>query len=92
MGSILIELIHYVVWIYTLAIIIRAFISWVQPNPYNPIVQILYRLTEPVLSPIRRVLLKSIPNMGFDFSPLVAIILLQIFERILIKILLHFPI
>ncbi len=85
----LVKLISFVVRIYTLIIIGRAVMSWVQPNPNNPIVQALYRFTEPVLSPIRRVLAKSIPSMGIDFSPIVAIILLQVFERILIRILLQ---
>ncbi len=92
MGSMLASLarlVSFVIRIYTFVIIVRAIISWVQPNPYNPIVQALHRLTEPVLSPIRRILLKSIPSMGFDFSPIVVIILLQVFERIVIRILLY---
>ena len=92
MGSMLASLarlVSFVIRVYTLVIIVRAIISWVQPNPYNPVVQTLYRLTEPVLSPIRKVLLRSIPSMGFDFSPIVAIIILQIFKRIVIRILLY---
>jgi len=67
--------------IYMWIIIIRAIISWVNPDPYNAIVQFLYRTTEPVLEPIRR----SLPVMfrlGIDFSPLIvifAIYFLQIF-------------
>ncbi len=65
--------------IYLFVIIARALISWVSPDPYNPIVQILYRLTEPVLAPIRY----RMPDMGgIDISPIVvmlAIILLQSF-------------
>lgn len=49
-------------------ILIRALISWVNPDPYNVIVQFLYRSTEPVLRPIRRIL----PPMGLDFSPIIA--------------------
>ncbi len=50
-------------------ILIRALISWVNPDPYNPIVQFLYRTTEPVLEPVRR----FIPLLGgVDISPLVA--------------------
>ena len=80
MGSIiyqLIGLISFGVRIYTFIIIARAIISWVQPNPYNPIVQLLYKLTEPVLFPIRRLLTKYMGNMGIDFSPLVALVLLN---------------
>jgi YggT family protein len=60
-------------------IIIRAILSWVNPDPYNPIVRFLHQITEPVLNPIRR----RLPFMGgVDISPIVvifAIIFLQIF-------------
>lgn len=49
-------------------ILIRALISWVNPDPNNTIVQFLYRATEPILMPIRRVL----PPMGIDVSPIIA--------------------
>lgn len=49
-------------------ILIRALLSWVSPDPSNPIVQFLYRMTEPVLEPIRRFL----PSMGIDISPIIA--------------------
>ena len=54
--------------LYYYVMLARVLMSWFNPNPYNPIVDAIYRLTEPVLSPIRRVL----PSMGgFDLSPLV---------------------
>lgn len=69
----------FVLDIYMWIIIARAVISWVNPDPYNPIVKFLYRATEPVLYRVRRVL----PNMGgLDLSPLLvllAIIFLQNF-------------
>ncbi|MDP8265761.1 MAG: YggT family protein [Candidatus Aceula meridiana] len=49
-------------------ILVRALISWVNPDPSNPIVQFLYRTTEPILQPIRRFL----PMMSIDLSPIVA--------------------
>lgn len=61
----------YALWFYMWIIIARALISWVNPDPWNPIVQFLDRATEPVLSPIRRWLGW---RMGIDFSPLVAIV------------------
>lgn len=68
-----------VLWIYMWVIIIRALISWVNPDPWNPVVQFLHRATEPVLQPIRRL----IPmNLGLDISPVIAILgiyFLQIF-------------
>jgi YggT family protein len=65
--------------IYMWIIIIRALISWVSPNPYNPIVQFLYRATEPVLWRVRRLL--PIGGIGIDFSPLI-VILVIIFLRL----------
>jgi len=66
--------------IYMWIIIIRALISWVNPDPYNPIVQFLYSATDPVLYRVRRWLPVSFG--GIDFSPIAviaAIYFLQIF-------------
>lgn len=66
--------------IYMWIIIARALISWVSPDPYNPIVRFLVSVTEPVLYFIRRKL--PISMGGFDFSPIIAILaiyFLQIF-------------
>ncbi len=72
-------IVGFVLTIYMWVIIIRALISWVSPDPNNPIMEILYRLTEPVLYPIRR----RMPDIGgLDLSPIVvfiAIIFLQSF-------------
>ena len=46
--------IDYALWAYMWAFIIRAVLSWVSPDPYNPIVRALYSVTEPVLSFLRR--------------------------------------
>ncbi len=54
---------------YMWVVIVSALISWVNPDPYNPIVRFLYTATEPVLRPIRR----RLPMTGIDFSPLVVI-------------------
>ena len=63
----------YTLTFYTWIIIARALISWVNPDPWNPIVQFLTRATEPVLAPIRRRLGWS---MGIDLSPLVVIVVI----------------
>lgn len=56
--------------VYYWLILIRALVSWVNPDPFNPIVQFLYAATEPILNPIRRLL----PAMAIDISPLIAFI------------------
>ena len=68
--------------IYSWIIIAAALISWVSPDPYNPFVQFLRRATEPVLRPIRRLL--SPYQAGLDFSPLVAILIIQFVERVIL--------
>ena len=69
--------------IYMWVIIIRALISWVNPDPYNPIVQILTKMTEPVLGPIR----KLVPpyKVGIDFSPLIAVLIIIFLQYAVIK-------
>ena len=64
----------------TIAIILRAILSWFSPRPTNRLAIILYRVTEPMLAPLRRI----IPRVGMvDFTPLVAIILLQLIVYLL---------
>jgi len=64
----------------TVAIIFRAILSWFSSRPTNILVVILFRITEPILAPLRRV----IPRFGtLDFSPLAAIVLLQLIANLL---------
>jgi YggT family protein len=65
--------------LYYYVILARVLISWFNPNPYNPIVDAIYRLTEPVLTPIRRILP---PMGGFDLSPLVVFFILMFLRKI----------
>ncbi|MCS6285589.1 MAG: hypothetical protein RL768_839 [Nitrospirota bacterium] len=67
----------YVLWLYMWIIIGRALISWVNPDPWNPIVQFLDRATEPVLAPIRRWMGW---RMGIDLSPIIAILILTFLQ------------
>ena len=62
--------------IYIWVLIAAAVISWVAPNPYNPVVRLLHRVTEPVLVPIRQ-LLPPWKTFGLDFSPMIIILLIQ---------------
>jgi YggT family protein len=68
--------------IYKWIIIIRALISWVNPDPYNPIVQALTRLTEPVLRPLRK--LAPPYKVGVDLSPLIAVLIIIFLDYALI--------
>lgn len=66
---------------YTWIIIIGALLTWVRPDPYNPIVQIIYRLTEPAYRLVRR-MMPTVFN-GLDIAPIVIILLLKLVEIIL---------
>jgi YggT family protein len=69
--------------IYMWVIIGRALISWVNPDPYNPIVTFLYRATEPVLAPIRRWI--PLRGMGIDISPIIVILVIYFLQMFLVK-------
>jgi len=76
------RLLDLVLDIYFFIVIGRAIISWVNPDPYNPIVRFLYQATEPVLRPIRRV----IPYMGgMDISPIIVILILKFGQWFVVK-------
>jgi YggT family protein len=85
MGSALISSIAVVVLgivsLYKWVIIISALLSWVRPDPYNPIVQMLNRLTEPAYSLVRR----FIPTVfgGMDLAPIIIIFILIFLETFL---------
>ena len=69
--------------IYSWVIIAAALITWVSPDPRNPIVQFLRRITEPVLEPVRR-LLPPWKTGGLDLSPLIVLIVIQFVQRVLL--------
>jgi YggT family protein len=73
----------YVLWAYMWIIIARVVISWVNADPYNPIVRFVYNATEPVLERVRRVL--PVFAGGLDLSPLVVWIAIIFLERFLIQ-------
>jgi YggT family protein len=72
----------YVLWLYMWVIIARALISWVNPDPWNPIVQFLQRVTEPVLFPIRKRLGFA---MGLDLSPIIILLMILFLQVALVQ-------
>lgn len=78
----LIQVLHLAITALTWLIVIKVFLSYFL-SPYHPIRETIDRLVEPMLSPIRNIL----PQTGMiDFSPLVLIILLQVFEFLLTRV------
>ena len=67
-------------------VLIRALLSWVNPDPYNPIVQFLERVTEPLLAPIRRML----PPMAIDLSPIIVFLIILFLQSFLVPTLYQF--
>jgi len=78
--------VNMVLQLYMWMIIARAVISWVNPDPSNPIVQFLYRATDPLLYKIRRLM----PNLGgIDFSPVIVIMAIVFLQSFLVQTLIN---
>ncbi len=80
LGS-LAELVSLAFNVFIFAILIQVILSWINPGAYNPALALLYKLTEPILEPIRR----RLPQMsGLDLSPLIALIGLQVLKMLVL--------
>lgn len=79
-------ILDYLLTIVNWLIIVRALLSWVTPDPYNPIVQFLYRTTEPILIPFRR--LMPLYRVGIDISPVFALIFIWFLKIFAVRTLL----
>ena len=80
------SVLHFLLQVYIWVVIVRALISWVNPDPWNPIVQTLSRLTEPLLEPIRRRLFRMMGygGLGIDISPLLLIMAIYFLDFFLV--------
>lgn len=76
-----------IISLYKWVIIIGALLSWVQPDPYNPIVQMIYRLTQPAYNLVQ----KFIPTVfgGMDLSPVILIFAIQFIEIFVTNLFFH---
>ena len=83
--SFLITFIDLLYWVFWILILARVVLSFIRINPYHPLVQMVYQLTEPILEPIRGIM----PRTGMiDFSPLIALLLLGLLRRLLFMLIL----
>jgi YggT family protein len=74
-------LLHMVLLLAEIAVIARAVLSWVSPDPYNPVVRIITQLTEPMLYPVRR----RVPYLsGIDLSPMIVLLALIFLDNFLV--------
>jgi len=76
------EVIHLVLMIYMWIIIIRAIMSWINPNPYHQLVQFIYQITDPVLNMVRRYIP---PIAGLDLSPIIVILVIMFIDRFFVS-------
>jgi len=85
----IVELIRLIGWVskaYTLLIIARVILSWVNVDPGNWLVNLIFRLTEPVLRPVRQIL----PRLGgLDLSPILVLFGIQVVEQLLVSALVN---
>ena len=76
------HLLKTILYIYLFIIIVQVIISWINPGAYNPITMIMYQLSKPILRPVRRI----IPSAGgFDFSPLIILVIINLLMILLIS-------
>ncbi|MDV2494610.1 MAG: YggT family protein [bacterium] len=74
---------NWVLWAYMWIVIGAVIVSWVSPDPYNPIVRFLHQATEPVFYRVRRYLPMS--GMGLDFSPLIVLLAIYFVKAFLVR-------
>ena len=77
--GIILSLVNMYKWV----VIIRVLISWINPDPYNPIVQFLRAVTDPAIEAVRRFVPNFLWSTGLDFTPLILIVLLQVLMEFL---------
>jgi len=77
------QVVDYLLWAYMWIVVARAVISWVNPDPYNPIVRFLHSVTDPLFYRIRRIL--PLYAGGIDFSPIVVFIAIIFLQRFLVQ-------
>ena len=80
-------ILNYVLTFYMWVVVARAVLSWVNPDPYNPIVRFIHNITEPVLNPIRSRLPAGIG--GIDISPIIVILAVVFLQNFVVNSLLR---
>ena len=81
------KLLSLIITLYTFIVAAAVIVSWVNADPYNPIIQFLRRATEPVFSRARRLIPRALARTSIDFSPLIVLFALILIEITLINIL-----
>ena len=80
------QVIHLLINLYSFVIAISVLLSWVSPDPYNPLVRMLRQITEPVFSYVRRYLPAAFFKTGFDFTPMIVLFFLIFLDNVLVNV------
>ena len=82
------QILNSLLTLYFYIVIISALMTWIEPNPYNPIVRFIYSITEPVFDWFRQ----HIPVVfgGIDFSPFLVIIVIELIQQVVIPSAVHY--
>ncbi len=78
--SSILQVIDLLLTLYIWIIIARCVISWIMPFPFHPVIRFIYRITEPVLAPARRIIP---PISGFDLSPIIVIFIIYFIKNMI---------
>lgn len=84
------KMLHLIFTIYTFIIAIAVIMTWIKPDPYNPIVRIIRQITEPVFNLVRRIMPRFLFRTGLDFSPILILLLLILFDTVVVGLLYDF--
>jgi YggT family protein len=93
LGNIIVTLakvLSMIISVYTYIILGAVIISWVRPDPYNPIVRFLRQVTEPIFSQVRRLMPRILFSTGLDFTPLIVLVLLVVLDNLVVGTLYHY--
>lgn len=82
MSSTIVGILANLIFVLTIAILIRSLMSWFPVSPQNPFYQVIYGITDPIIKPLQRV----VPKLGMiDITPMVAMIILLVVQQILVQ-------
>lgn len=81
------KILHLILNIYTFVVAISVLLSWVNPDPYNPIVRLFRQLTEPAFNWARRWMPRALFRTGLDFSPIIVLFILIILDTVAVQLL-----
>ena len=81
------KILHLLINLYTFIVAISVLLSWVNPDPYNPIVKTLRQMTEPIFYYIRRFLPRALFRTGFDFTPMIVLFILIMLDTVVVQLL-----